>query len=198
MWRNASPAEKKPYIEQEQRERAEYKTTMKKWKEEQAKKEDVSSWANGHQSSRNLDDQTENPEPQPFASSEPNVSGQFESLQIQTVEEALHKVDERMNPEHDFRGSRRNSNKTSDASSASPRTRYTIYQEPDQENARASYYHHSPFHVHSVAPENYDYYGFGAPSQTPRYYPRPDFHTLNASKYYGEQKPQHFGSYNYP
>jgi HMG (high mobility group) box len=37
MWRNASAAERAPYVEQEERERAAYKAEIQKWREEQAK-----------------------------------------------------------------------------------------------------------------------------------------------------------------
>lgn len=35
MWRNASPAERAPYVESEQRERAAYKEKVKEWREKQ-------------------------------------------------------------------------------------------------------------------------------------------------------------------
>lgn len=96
MWRNASAAERAPYVEQEQRERAAYKDRIKKWREEQAKL-DTASRTSHHAVSQAKVKSVEYP---PRAGP-PNCDGgyhdtDFEPLRVHSVEDAVGKADQRM------------------------------------------------------------------------------------------------------
>jgi hypothetical protein len=98
MWRNASELERRPYVEQEEFERAAYNETIKKWREKQAQI-DVTS----RTSHRAVKKETESRQPhhgQPHYHSGYDPFLQFEPLQIHTVDDAARKADEQimMNP----------------------------------------------------------------------------------------------------
>jgi hypothetical protein len=79
MWRNASPLERSPYVEQEEKERAVYKDQTKLWRDKQAK-EDVAS-----RSSHHMVHQTQR------LSMEGNSFDPF--MRVHSVEEAIQKAD---------------------------------------------------------------------------------------------------------
>ena len=195
MWRNASPAEKQPYIEQEQRERAEYKVMRKKWDEDQAKQSATKS--TGHRVRKTLDQPSESNGESYSVSHRPD-SRHFQSFRIQSVEEAVQKVDERMNYQGGyFRSSQKPS--TTEPSTrrpgrdVDPTERHfeplsCTYSEGEQEHYLGSYYSHSP--ANTATPDKYGYYyGYGSPSQGP-YDPRVST-GMKPSGYHGEQNYQY-------
>ncbi|GKY92361.1 hypothetical protein MPSEU_000207000 [Mayamaea pseudoterrestris] len=96
MWRNASEAERRPYIERELRERAEYNEMIKKFREQQAHL-DVASRVS-HRAVKIIaengrrEHQTDASPPQ--LSYDPFLP--FEPLRIHSAEEAANKVDEQL------------------------------------------------------------------------------------------------------
>ena len=82
MWRNASPKERAPYIEQEERERAVYKEDIKKWRDDQARMDAAS--RTSHQSVQKLVDC--NPKFE-FDRNYSSRSGSFENLHVDSFEE---------------------------------------------------------------------------------------------------------------
>lgn len=83
MWRNASPKERAPYVEQEERERAIYKEDIKKWRDDQARMDAAS--RTSHQTVQNYRHR-----PQPattYERSYPSGSSSFENLHMDSFEE---------------------------------------------------------------------------------------------------------------
>jgi hypothetical protein len=89
MWRNASPTEKAPYVEQEEGERAAYKQEIKRWREGQAKA-DVASRANHTRVGKM---QAEAPVYESFLD-----PFEYKPVCIHTIDEATKKADERPFP----------------------------------------------------------------------------------------------------
>jgi hypothetical protein len=92
MWRNASPKERAPYVEQEEQERAIYKENIKKWKDEQARMDAASRTSHhrmdaaSHHSVQNYHHQS-----QGYERSYTSGSGSFENLHIDSFEEPTKK-----------------------------------------------------------------------------------------------------------
>jgi hypothetical protein len=93
MWRNASEAERRPYIEQELVERAEYNETMKKFREEQARR-DVSS-RTSHREVKKLVEESHGLHTGLPSHITYDALVALEPLYIHSADEAAKKVDER-------------------------------------------------------------------------------------------------------
>ncbi|KAL7572111.1 hypothetical protein ACA910_001748 [Epithemia clementina (nom. ined.)] len=206
IWRNASPAEQRPYVEQEKRERAQYKAIIKKWREKQAQKE-ASSKSISQRATPSTDQQTDNGDEQSYASMMAHDHGLMESFQLQSLEEAAHKADERTNNDSSFFVSASSSDSISEPARSSAQGIYrhrqplsSTYHYQDQDSARGTYYGYSqsPHHVHSASNGYHFPYGYGNQSQPSHYYPRSNYPATDSNKYYGDQNPRHFGAYHYP
>jgi hypothetical protein len=79
MWRNASPKERGPYVEQEKRERAVYKDEIQKWRDDQARMDAAS--RTSHQSVQKLADY------QPQPGFDRSYTASFENLHLDSFEE---------------------------------------------------------------------------------------------------------------
>jgi hypothetical protein len=90
MWRNASPKEKTPYREQEERERAIYKENIKKFKDDQARADaasrtshqSVHGYRYHHHNSSMEDYNTHHPR-----SYSPSTANTYETLRVDSFEE---------------------------------------------------------------------------------------------------------------
>jgi len=90
MWRNASPKEKVPYREQEERERAHYKEEIKKFKDEQARADAAS--RTSHQSVhgyRHYPHPAEDYYHQRSFASQPPITNTFDTLRMDSFEEPV-------------------------------------------------------------------------------------------------------------
>jgi HMG (high mobility group) box len=101
-WRNASAAERAPYVEEELRERAAYKEQIKKFRETLAK-EDAASRTSHHAVPQQFGDyNTPTPPPPPPTQQHQQMYDNFgdmtvfEPLQVQSVEDAVNKADQRV------------------------------------------------------------------------------------------------------
>jgi hypothetical protein len=96
MWRNASQVDRAPYVNQEERERADYKQRIKAWKDKHAQIE--AAQRTSHQKLQKMVDYA--PPAQrahnSFADSMTFERMSFEPVRVQSVEHASHKVDQRM------------------------------------------------------------------------------------------------------
>jgi hypothetical protein len=79
MWRNASPKERAPYVEQEKRERAVYKDEIQKWRDDQARMDAAS--RTSHQSVHKLADYPSQP------GFDRSYTASFENLHLDSFEE---------------------------------------------------------------------------------------------------------------
>ena len=79
MWRNASPKERAPYVEQEKRERAVYKDEIQKWRDDQARMDAAS--RTSHQSVQKLADYP------PQLGFDRSYTASFENLHLDSFEE---------------------------------------------------------------------------------------------------------------
>jgi HMG (high mobility group) box len=110
MWRNASAAERAPYVEQEERERAAYKAEIQKWREEQAKLDastrtshlDVMDVADEMQASVPVQQQ-QHPAPRDMYSDSANSFASYEPISLHGADEAAPFVRSSLAPREVFR-----------------------------------------------------------------------------------------------
>jgi hypothetical protein len=92
MWRNASVADRAPYVEIEERERADYKERIKTWRDGQARLDAAS-----RTSHRKVQKMVAYAPPIQYAhDSFVDHSMSFAPVRVQSVDDAAHKVDQRM------------------------------------------------------------------------------------------------------
>lgn len=92
MWRNATPRERAPYVEQEEKERAIYKENIRKWRDDQARMDAAS--RTSHQTVQNFYHHPPPPPPPSTAAERPHGRPQvmFESLRVDSFEDTKNPI----------------------------------------------------------------------------------------------------------
>jgi hypothetical protein len=139
MWRNASEAERRPYVDQELLERAEYNETIKKFREQQAHL-DVAS-RTSHRAVKKIAESRHHHHaaPPPHLTYDP--FSQFEPLRIHSAEEAANKVDDQamLSP---HQNTHYKSNPNTDKSRQRPMFRH--HERRDERYPQPLYHHQVP------------------------------------------------------
>jgi hypothetical protein len=97
MWRNASVADRSPYVKLEERERADYKERIKTWRDTQARLDAAS--RTSHRKVQKMVDYAPPVQHAHNSFGDPSMSFErmsFEPVRVQSVEHATHKADQRM------------------------------------------------------------------------------------------------------
>mmetsp|Transcript_42534 Transcript_42534/g.102867 ORF Transcript_42534/g.102867 Transcript_42534/m.102867 type:complete len:152 (+) Transcript_42534:31-486(+) len=89
MWRNASPRERSPYVEQEERERALYKENIRKWRDDQARMDAASRTSHQTVQTYHQNQHSQAQMPQPVQ--RPYRSGFFDNLRVDSFDEQTKK-----------------------------------------------------------------------------------------------------------
>jgi HMG (high mobility group) box len=223
-WRNASAAERAPYVDEELRERAVYKEQIKKFREKQAK-DDAASRTSHHAVPQQFGDYNAPTPPPPPPTQQHHQMYEnfgdmtvFEPLQVQSVEDAANKADQRVSGYRpipmenarrvDYRpysGDKETSKK--DQRMFRPAMEIVPTEEGMRQQGAAAYrgyspaaYHqayHPPYHGASGdRGRDHDYRDH--PNSSPRHHPGSRVDGYAASAYYDNSTHPSFGYYHYP
>ena len=190
MWRNASQAERAPYVESEQHERAAYKEKVKQWREEQATADAAS------RTSHHMVHQVQHPHY--------HDTGPFDPfMRVHSVEEAVHKADRTFatmqledyapEPLPPRRSPQSAANAKSYGGYRNHENEFPAYR-PRHAHPGHNAYPFRPYPTSSTAQS-----GLYSPESSPEHCPKEDGeHYPTTSRYFDRPRHSPFGFYQYP
>jgi len=192
MWRNASHAERAPYVESEQQERAAYKEKVKEWRENQATADAAS------RTSHHMVHQIQHPHYHEGSSFDP-------FMRVHSVEEAVQKADRTyatMQLE-DFAPEPLPSRRSRSPQNIAKAKSYAEYCNYENEfppyRPRQSHSGHNAYPFRSYGPSATAPPVFYSTDSSPEHCPKEEReHYTNTSRYYDRPRHSPFGFYQYP